>query len=72
LQKENVLSLDDSLAKGTPSGGDLNAATDVIHLDPGETVTCTFTNNEVPFIYFMPVIVVPDENQTISLPVICH
>ena len=36
----------DSEASGTPSGSDLSAATAVIHLDPGETVECTFTNRE--------------------------
>jgi hypothetical protein len=34
----------DSDGDGTPSAGDLNAATAVVHLDPGETVECTFTN----------------------------
>ncbi len=36
----------DSDGSGTPSGSDLSAATAVIHLDPGETVECTFTNRE--------------------------
>ena len=34
----------DSNVSGTPSGADLSAATAIIHLDPGEEVTCTFTN----------------------------
>ncbi len=36
----------DSDGSGTSSGSDLSAATAVIHLDPGETVECTFTNRE--------------------------
>ena len=36
----------DSDANGTPSGSDPNAATAVIHLDPGETVECTFINED--------------------------
>ncbi len=40
----------DSDTQGRPSGSDLNAATALIHLDPGETVECLFTNenNVVP------------------------
>ena len=36
----------DSEAEGTPSSGDLSAATAVIQLDPGETVECEFVNDE--------------------------
>ena len=36
----------DSEEQGTPSSGDSSAATAVIHLDPGETVECTFTNED--------------------------
>ena len=47
----------DSDAGGTPSGSDLSAATAVIHLDPGETVECTFTNNaRFSGILFLPII----------------
>ena len=37
---------EDSNAAGTPSTGDLNTSTATVNLDPGETVTCTFTNKQ--------------------------
>ncbi len=37
---------EDSNTAGTPSTGDLNTSTATVNLDPGETVTCTFTNKQ--------------------------
>ena len=40
------LSCADSVKGGKPSSGDVGSRTASINLDPGETVTCTFTNTE--------------------------
>ncbi len=40
------LSCADSVKGGKPSSGDVGSRTASINLDPGETVTCTFTNSE--------------------------
>ena len=45
----------DSDANGTPSDDDMRSKTAIIHLDPGETVECTFTNEWLNRIY-LPVI----------------
>jgi len=43
-----LLSCVDDDANGVPSTGDVGTRTATIHLDPNETVTCTFTNSNQP------------------------